>query len=181
MPRIPRERNVKGERIERNREREERGREKEKRRREERQSKVRREGRQRERERYGKEEDTWSGQDRRANGGHRTEMASGSAFQYSTLATLGHPTSSAPRLSPSCPLLVLQHPQRLSPSFPHLVLCARTHTRIHIYVYTRSFFLSLLLSFHLFVGSFSCPDRVVLLLCRDLIPLRPKLSILLWT
>lgn len=40
-------------------------------------------------------EDTWSEQDRRANGGHRTEMASGSAFQYSTLATLGHPVSSA--------------------------------------------------------------------------------------
>lgn len=46
------------------------------------------------REGDGKEKDAWSGQDRRANGGHRTEMASGSAFQYSTLATLGHPTSS---------------------------------------------------------------------------------------
>ncbi|TGZ32790.1 Uncharacterized protein DBV15_00914 [Temnothorax longispinosus] len=51
----------------------------------------------------GKEEDAWSGQDRRANGGHRTEMASGSAFQYSTLATLGHPTSSvSPPSSSSC-------------------------------------------------------------------------------
>ncbi|KYM79980.1 hypothetical protein ALC53_09506 [Atta colombica] len=43
-----------------------------------------------------REKEAWSGQDRRANGGHRTEMASGSAFQYSTLATLGHPTSSDP-------------------------------------------------------------------------------------
>ena len=39
----------------------------------------------------GGSKDAWSGQDRRTNGGHRTEMASGSAFQYSTLATLGHP------------------------------------------------------------------------------------------
>ncbi|EFN73149.1 hypothetical protein EAG_15247 [Camponotus floridanus] len=30
----------------------------------------------------------WSGQDRRTNGGHRTEMASGSAFQYSQQVTL---------------------------------------------------------------------------------------------
>ncbi|EZA58958.1 hypothetical protein X777_16917 [Ooceraea biroi] len=51
----------------------------------------------RKREEDGKEEDAWCGQDRRANGGHRTEMASGSAFQYSTLATLGHPTSSKRR------------------------------------------------------------------------------------
>lgn len=57
----------------------------------------------RKRERNGKEEDAWCGQDRRANGGHRTEMASGSAFQYSTLATLGHPTSSASH--PALPFL----------------------------------------------------------------------------
>lgn len=82
----------------------------------------RKEDRQRERERDGKEEDAWSGQDRRANGGHRTEMASGSAFQYSTLATLGRPTSSGPTA-----LLVLQHPRRLFPSRTHrLILCARS-------------------------------------------------------
>jgi len=57
----------------------------------------------RKREGNGKEEDAWCGQDRRANGGHRTEMASGSAFQYSTLATLGHPTSSASH--PALPFL----------------------------------------------------------------------------
>lgn len=49
------------------------------------------EGREERTDAGGGKEDAWSGQDRRANGGHRTEMASGSAFQYSTLATLGHP------------------------------------------------------------------------------------------
>ncbi|KYN01234.1 hypothetical protein ALC62_07853 [Cyphomyrmex costatus] len=75
--------------------------------------------RQREREGDGKEEDAWSGQDRRANGGHRTEMASGSAFQYSTLATLGHPTSSDPPPPSSCSSA---SSASLSFLYPHLIL-----------------------------------------------------------
>lgn len=96
----------------------------------------------REKEKYGKEEDTWSGQDRRANGGHRTEMASGSAFQYSTLATLGHPTSSAPRLPPSCP------PSCSSASSASLSLVPTPRPlRAYIYMYTHTFFLSFFTSF----------------------------------
>lgn len=72
----------------------------EERRRQSGESGERKEGRQsRKREGDEKEEDAWCGQDRRANGGHRTEMASGSAFQYSTLATLGHPISSTSHLA----------------------------------------------------------------------------------
>lgn len=111
------------------------------------QSAERKEGRQRERERYGKEEDAWSGQDRRANGGHRTEMASGSAFQYSTLATLGHPTSSAPRLPPSCP------PSCSSASSASLSLVP-TPCPLHTHIYTRSCFLSLSLFLYFFPSIF---------------------------
>lgn len=66
-----------------------------------------------------------SGQDRRANGGHRTEMASGSAFQYSTLATSGHPLS----LSPPCSSLSLELLLSSSPPGPPLLLRRRCRRR----------------------------------------------------
>lgn len=56
-------------------------------------------------------EDARSWQDSRANGGHRTEMASGSAFQYSTLATLVETPL------PPAPTSFL-HPLALSPTPP---------------------------------------------------------------
>lgn len=68
-------------------------------------------------------------------------MASGSAFQYSTLATLGHPTSSVPS-----PLLVLQHPRRLSPSYTRtLSFCTLSSLFL-------PFFLSLSFSFCLSIS-----------------------------
>jgi len=120
----------------------------------------------RKREGNGKEEDAWCGQDRRANGGHRTEMASGSAFQYSTLATLGHPTSSASH--PALPFLffsILGVSLFVSRSLPSPL----------------SFSLVDLLYSRL---SRAAPFPIALLLLLFaviLIPLRPKLSILLWT
>lgn len=72
-------------------------------------------------------EDARSWQDSRANGGHRTEMASGSAFQYSTLATLVEtplppaPTSFLHPLAPS-PLphrYLFLRPLLVPPLFAH--------------------------------------------------------------
>jgi len=155
-------------RRDRGREEREREREREKREARQREKKI-----DREKERAdGKEEDAWSGQDRRANGGHRTEMASGSAFQYSTLATLGHPTSSVPLLLSSCSSASSAF---LSFLCPHFILLRS--------LISLSFFLSafLLLSFCLSRAVLSPVPIAVLLLHRDLIPLGPKLSILLWT
>lgn len=82
-------------------------------------------------------------------------MASGSAFQYSTLATLGHPTSSVPPLPL---LLVLQHPRRFSPS------CTRTSSFCALSSLFLSFFLPLYLSPSVFP---SLPHGVLFLPSRS--------------
>lgn len=115
-------------------------------------------------------EDAWSEQDRRANGGHRTEMASGSAFQYSTLATLGHPllllslaASSSNRLSVAS---LSRSSASSSPSSASLSSSPPPP----------SLFLLAVTSFAL-AESF---PRLVLL-CHAVSSLSPMLSILLWT
>lgn len=99
----------------------------------------------------GKEEDAWSGQDRRTNGGHRTEMASGSAFQYSTLATLGHPSLSCPPSPSPCSSASSISLSLLLAPAPRPSRSLSRSLSIHF-----SFRLSLP---SLPCGSFPCPDR----------------------